>query len=167
MGVSWLPLYHDMGLIGFVLVTVVHGVNTVFIPTSASCDAWVWLDAMHRHRGTISFAPNFAYALAARRVRGAAGPLDLSCVKSPGCGAEPIHPDTLRQFTSLYAQRCGLQALTPAYGLAESTPVSASSPWGPLPRLEVDAEAFGSRRGDHPGPGGRQQRLSRVLRAGV
>ncbi|MBU8897137.1 fatty acyl-AMP ligase [Corallococcus sp. M34] len=124
-GVSWLPLYHDMGLVGFVLGPVVWGVSVVFIPTLRFVrNASVWLDTIHRHRGTVSFGPNFAYALALRKSKPAQmAQWDLSCMKAFGCGAEPIAPGTLRQFARVLGEHSRLspRALLPAYGLAEST----------------------------------------------
>lgn len=124
-GCSWLPLYHDMGLVGFVLSPIVWGVSVTLMPTlSFIKNPAVWFDSIHRHRATVTFAPNFAYALALRL----AGRMDISrweisCVKAFGCGAEPIRPEVMREFTRVYGERCGLrpQAVLPAYGLAEST----------------------------------------------
>ena len=99
--VSWLPLYHDMGLIGKVLCTLVWGCSGVYIPTlrfikRPSC----WMDAIHRHRGTLTFAPNFALALAARRTRPSEiEKWDLSCLRSVGCGRR-AHPS--RDGSSVY-----------------------------------------------------------------
>src|SRR5690606_11444274 len=91
-GVSWLPLYHDMGLIGFVVAPIFAKVPVVFMPTSSFIRRpSSWLTAIHKHRGTITFAPNFAYALATRAIkdRNLAG-WDLSSLRVAGCGAEPI-----------------------------------------------------------------------------
>jgi len=124
-GVSWLPLYHDMGLIGFVIAPILYGIPIVFIPTLSFVKRpQIWLETIHKHRGTASFAPNFAYALAARKAKpDQLARWDLSCVKVLGCGAEPIHPDTMRQFTELFGTHCDLpsNALMPAYGMAEAT----------------------------------------------
>ena len=89
---------------------ICYGVPIVFIPTMRFIKRPnVWLDTMHRHRGTASFAPNFAYALVTRRVRESdMKSWDLSCVKVLGCGAEPIQPETMRQFTEQFATKCGL-----------------------------------------------------------
>ena len=88
-GVSWLPLYHDMGLIGFVLSPVFHKVGVTFIPAlSFVRNATIWLDTLHRTRGTISFAPNFAYALAARRAR----PEQVAKWDSRGCACSGAAP---------------------------------------------------------------------------
>ena len=123
-GVSWLPLYHDMGLIGFVVAPVYAQVQVMFLPTlSFIRRPSLWLDAIHRFRGTITFAPNFAFALSARAVsEEQAKDWDLSCLKALGCGAEPIQPDTMRRFVDRFA-RHGLrpESVLPCYGLAEST----------------------------------------------
>jgi len=123
-GVSWLPLHHDMGLIGFVLGPLFHQVPVTFIPPlSFAKNATIWLETIHNARGTISFAPNFAYALAARRAKPQQmSRWDLSCMRVFGCGAEPIHPGTMRAFVEKFSA-CGLKpaALLPCYGLAEAT----------------------------------------------
>lgn len=123
-GLSWLPMYHDMGLIGFVLAPLIHRVPVVFLPTLSFIeDPSRWMAAISRHRATITFAPNFALALAVKRTPAAElDRLDLSCLRVVGCGAEPNHPETLRGFAAHFA-RAGLDAhaLVPCYGLAEAT----------------------------------------------
>jgi fatty-acyl-CoA synthase len=142
VGVSWLPLYHDMGLIGFVLTPLLQGLNVVLLPTMSFLRRpRSWLDAVSRYRATITFAPAFAYALATRRATEEdLSAWDLSSLTVAGCGAEPIPPAVLRDFTTLFSSRCGLSesAVVPAYGLAEATlavtmkPLDAplrSAPW--------------------------------------
>lgn len=146
-GVSWLPLYHDMGLIGFVIAPICYGVPIVFIPTMRFIKRPnVWLDTMHRHRGTASFAPNFAFALAVRRVRESdMANWDLSCIKVLGCGAEPIQAETMRQFTEVFASRCNMPrtAIMPAYGMAEATlAISLKPAPEPFRTFVLDAETF-------------------------
>lgn len=123
-GVTWLPLFHDMGLIGFVIAPLFAQVQVMFLPTMNFIRRpGTWLDAIHRFRGTITFAPNFAYSLATRAVRESqAQGWDLSCLKAMGCGAEPIQPNVLRSFVGRFAQN-GLspRAVLPCYGLAEAT----------------------------------------------
>jgi fatty-acyl-CoA synthase len=123
-GVSWLPLYHDMGLIGFVVAPVFAQVQVKFLPTlNFIRRPAIWLDAIHKFRGTITFAPNFAFSLAARAVSDEQSKdWDLSCLKAVGCGAEPIQADTLRRFVERFASK-GLrpESLLPCYGLAEAT----------------------------------------------
>jgi fatty-acyl-CoA synthase len=123
-GVSWLPLYHDMGLIGFVISPLMHGIPVTFIPTlSFVRNANIWMETINKKRGTITFAPNFAYALAAKRAKPShlAG-WDLSCIKALGCGAEPINPTTMRTFLQVFT-KAGVkpEALLPCYGMAEAT----------------------------------------------
>jgi fatty-acyl-CoA synthase len=94
-GVSWLPLYHDMGLIGFVMSPLVTRSPVTFISTLDFLKRpEVWVRTLSEDRGTISFAPNFGYALTARRTTSTDG-LDLSAVRMLGCGAEPIQPDAI------------------------------------------------------------------------
>jgi fatty-acyl-CoA synthase len=136
-----------MGLIGFVIAPLMYGVPIVFIPTMRFIKRpSVWLDTIHRHRGTASFAPNFAYALACRRVRESdlAG-WDLSCLKVLGCGAEPIQAETMRQFTELFSTRCGMPraAIMPAYGMAEATLAITLKPAPEEFRtMVIDADTF-------------------------
>ncbi|HEX2678781.1 MAG TPA: AMP-binding protein, partial [Polyangiales bacterium] len=113
-----------MGLIGFVLGTLICDIKTVLIPTEAfGRRPNVWLEAITKYGGTITFAPNFAYGLATKRARDKdLEALDLSTVRIAGCGAEPINPKVMREFAERFA-RCGFKAesLMPAYGMAEAT----------------------------------------------
>ncbi|MBP9111985.1 MAG: AMP-binding protein, partial [Polyangiaceae bacterium] len=87
--VSWLPLYHDMGLIGFVVSPMFTEFASVFIPTPSFIRApRIWLEKIHQHRGTITYAPNFAYGLVVKRIKeGDLAGIDLSCLRVAGCGA--------------------------------------------------------------------------------
>lgn len=122
--VSWLPLYHDMGLIGAWLGSMYVGMPLIVMSPFAFLsrpERWLW--AIHRYRGTISAGPNFAYELCLKRIDDAqlAG-LDLSSWRIAFNGAEAVSPDTAVRFLERFA-RYGLRAgtLTPVYGLAEST----------------------------------------------
>ncbi|MEO0997454.1 MAG: fatty acyl-AMP ligase, partial [Pseudomonadota bacterium] len=122
--VSWLPLYHDMGLIGAWLGTLCYGCRLVLMsPLRFLMDPSRWLRAISAYGGTLSAAPNFAYELCLRRVRDEdiAG-IDLSHWRHALNGAEPVRADTVRQFSERFA-RYGLAptAVKPVYGLAEST----------------------------------------------
>jgi acyl-CoA synthetase (AMP-forming)/AMP-acid ligase II len=124
VGVSWLPLYHDMGLIGNVLETLYVGGRHVLMPPAAFLQRPArWLQTVSRYRATISGGPNFAYDLCVRQVppEERAG-LDLSSWSVAFNGAEPIRPDTLQAFAAAF-EPCGFrrEAFTPCYGLAEAT----------------------------------------------
>jgi fatty-acyl-CoA synthase len=123
-GVSWLPLFHDMGLIGFVVGPLFTNVPCVFLPTASFVRApRLWLEKIHEHRGTITYAPNFAYALVAKRMKDRdVDGLDLSCLRIAGCGAEPIQARALRDFAARLAPaRFDPSAFMPSYGMAEAT----------------------------------------------
>ncbi len=123
VGVSWLPLFHDMGLIGFVLGTLIVDLPVVLMPTAHFARMpRLWLELISKHKGTITYAPNFAYQLVAKRVREKdLESLDLSSLRVAGCGAEPIRAKTLLEFAERFAP-CGFraEALLPSYGMAES-----------------------------------------------
>ena len=122
--VSWLPLYHDMGLIGAWFAALYHGFPTVLMSPLAFLSRpsrWLW--AIHRHRGTLSGGPNFSYELCLKRIEDAElEGLDLSCWRYAFNGAEPVSPSTLAAFEQRFA-RYGLSAnaLQPVYGLAEAS----------------------------------------------
>ncbi len=141
--VSWLPLYHDMGLIGAWLGTMYYAVPlTLMPPTSFLARPARWLWAIHRYRATISAGPNFAYEIAASKIRDEdLEGLDLSSWRLAFNGAEPVRAATLESFATRFA-RYGFdrRALTPVYGLAESAVGLAFPPLGRGPRVErIDA----------------------------
>ena len=156
LGVSWLPLYHDMGLIGCLLSAMTYpGPLVLLAPEVFLGRPALWLRALSRHRGTISVAPNFAYAVCARRVKdeemdGA----DLSRWRLALNGAEQVSVDAARRFSERFS-RWGFRpaALMPVYGLAEAALAVTFSP----PR-----DATAHRRG---GPGGARARGPRPRRA--
>ncbi|MEU1345211.1 fatty acyl-AMP ligase [Streptomyces sp. NPDC005827] len=147
--VSWLPLYHDMGLIGKVLQSSYLGAHLVLMPSAAFVQRPArWLRAITRYRGTVSGAPNFAYDLCVGRVSEEdRAELDLSSWKVAFSGAEPIRPATFEAFSAAYASH-GLapETLQTGYGLAEATLVASGGVRGepPLTR-DVDREQL--RRG--------------------
>ncbi|GAC1405948.1 MAG: hypothetical protein NVSMB6_01300 [Burkholderiaceae bacterium] len=124
VGFSWLPHYHDMGLIGAILSPVHAGFPITLMAPAAfmACPA-SWLQAMSEYGATICAAPNFAYDICARQLtpEECAG-LRLDSVRLMLCGAEAVRPDTLERFAQRLAG-CGLRAdtLFPTYGLAEAT----------------------------------------------
>jgi fatty-acyl-CoA synthase len=156
VGVSWLPLYHDMGLIGFILGTLICDIPVVILPTESFARApRLWLETIHKHRGTITYAPNFAYQLATKRVRDRdLEALDLSCIRVAGCGAEPIRAQTLREFADRMAP-AGFdhRAFLPSYGMAESTLAITFHPVGtPMVTDVVDADAMKRGEAEPAGP---------------
>jgi len=146
VGVSWLPLYHDMGLIGSWLFCLHAGLPiAIFSPLAflARPERWLW--TIHERRATLSPSPTFAYELCVRKIPDAAlEGLDLSTWRCALNGAEPVSPTTLERFHERFA-RYGLrrEALMPVYGLAENSVALCVPPVGRGPRLEtVRREAF-------------------------
>jgi 1-acyl-sn-glycerol-3-phosphate acyltransferase len=144
--VSWLPLYHDMGLIGAWLGSLYYGLTLVSMsPLAFLARPRRWLQAIDRHRGTMSAAPNFAYELCLKRLTDAdLEGLDLSSWRWAFNGAEPVSPDTLRRFAQRFGQ-CGLrpEALAPVYGLAEAAVGLAFPPPNRGPRIDcIDRTRF-------------------------
>ncbi len=144
VGVSWLPLYHDMGLIGFILGPLVYiGPVVVLATSSFARDPRIWLKTLHKYRGTITYAPNFAYAQVVKRLRDSdLENLDLSCVRIAGCGAEPIQAATLRSFAERLAPAgFRAEAFLPSYGMAESTlAITLHTPGAPIRTEFINAE---------------------------
>jgi 1-acyl-sn-glycerol-3-phosphate acyltransferase len=158
VGVSWLPLYHDMGLIGSWLFCLVHGLPLDLQSPLAFLsrpERWLW--AIHRRRATLSPAPNFAYELCARRIRDQdIEGLDLSSWRCALNGAEPVGPETIERFVRRFAPYgFRREAMMPVYGLAESSVALAMPPPGRGPRVvQVARDAFAAERRAAPvGPG--------------
>ncbi len=154
---SWLPLYHDMGLIGMALGPLYCGRPAVLLtPQAFGKRPAEWLRAISRHRATISFAPNFAYALCVRRVKDRdLDGLDLSCWRVAGCGGEPIHAPTLAAFAEKFAP-VGFRetSFLPSYGLAEHVLAATLAPRGRRPRVEqMPADDLTERRPAAPNNG--------------
>jgi acyl-CoA synthetase (AMP-forming)/AMP-acid ligase II len=143
LGLGWLPLYHDMGLIGNVLQPLFLGGRLVQMsPVAFLQKPRRWLEAISRYRATTSGAPNFAYDLCARRIPSEVrDTLDLSCWRVAYVGAEPIRAATLEHFAETFAP-CGFRpsAFLGCYGLAEATlfVTGSKSPR----RLKVDSAAL-------------------------
>jgi len=122
--VFWLPMFHDMGLVGGVLTPVYAGVTVVSLsPATALRNPLAWLAAITKYRATISGGPNFAYDLCVRKITDEQrATLDLSSWALAFVGAEPVDPGTLERFTAAFAP-CGFnpRAFYPSYGLSEAT----------------------------------------------
>ncbi len=154
--VSWLPLYHDMGLIGGLLQPIFSGVPCVLMsPGYFLARPLRWLQAISEYGGTISGGPDFAYRLCSERVSEASlAGLDLSRWRVAYSGSEPIRQDSLATFAEKF-QACGFDASSffASYGLAEATLfVSGSRRGQGIAALELDAEAFAANRAQ-PGQG--------------
>jgi len=149
--VSWLPLYHDMGLIGGCFATLYHGFPLVLMSPLAFLgkpSQWLW--AIHRHRGTISGGPNFSMELCLRRIQESElEGLDLGSWRFAFNGAEPVVPETLRAFEHRFAAY-GLQknVVSPVYGLAECSVGLAFTPPGEAWRADVLDRAAFAREGN-------------------
>jgi acyl-CoA synthetase (AMP-forming)/AMP-acid ligase II len=148
--VSWLPLYHDMGLIGTLLFSIYWRLPIVLMdPVAFLAKPSRWLWAIHRHKATLSAAPNFAYALCVRRVKPAEREgLDLSSWRNALNGAEPVNHGTLQAFQEAYGGHgFAASAMLPVYGLAEASLAVTFPRNGKPPHCEVvdrDALANGS-----------------------
>lgn len=148
--VSWLPLFHDMGLIGTLLQPLYYGIPGILLsPQHFMERPERWLAAMARYRGTVSGGPDFAYRLCTQRVEDPAQlALDLSSWRLAFCGAEPIHEQTLVAFANKFSSvGFDAKALYPCYGLAESTLlVTGGVRGGGARSVRVDAEALAEGR---------------------
>ncbi|WP_130901319.1 non-ribosomal peptide synthetase [Pseudomonas sp. Sample_11] len=154
--VSWLPLYHDMGLIGGLLQPIFSGVPCILMsPAYFLGRPLRWLEAIAEYGGTISGGPDFAYRLCSERVsESALERLDLSRWRVAYSGSEPIRLDTLERFAEKFAA-CGFSdnSFMASYGLAEATLFVAGTPRGTgIPALRVDDQALAQNRAE-PGDG--------------
>ncbi|KAF1072469.1 MAG: Linear gramicidin synthase subunit D [Pseudomonas citronellolis] len=145
--VSWLPLFHDMGLIGALLQPIYSGVECVLMSPRYFLERpRRWLEAIARFGGTISGGPDFAYRLCCERVNEAAlEGLDLSTWRVAFSGSEPIRPDTLERFAAWFAPaQFDASAYYACYGLAEATLfVSGGARGEGIGQLQVDLDALG------------------------
>jgi len=148
VGISWLPLYHDMGLIGAWLTLLHFGTPiAVMSPLAFLTRPERWLQAFHKHRGTIAAAPNFAYELCVRKIadKDIQG-IDLSSWRAALNGAEPVNPETLERFAERF-ENYGFRRTSqlPVYGLAEASLAVTVPPLERGPLIDhVDREIFTS-----------------------
>jgi fatty-acyl-CoA synthase len=138
-GCSWLPLYHDMGLVGFCLSPMLGQHTVDYLATTAFARRPVlWLKIISENRCTTTFSPSFGYELAARRVNGSAGDYDLSCLRIAGIGGDMVRPDVLKLFAEkMEPASFDPVAFMPSYGMAESTLAVTFAPRDDM--IQVDA----------------------------
>src|SRR5258708_1128694 len=123
-GISWLPFYHDMGLVGFLLTPVTCQMTVDIIPTrDFARRPLLWLNLISRNRCTVSYSPSFGYELCARRAETASTDgIDLSSWRSAGIGGDMIRPNVLARFAERFASHgFDAGAFVPSYGMAEAT----------------------------------------------
>jgi fatty-acyl-CoA synthase len=163
--VSWLPLFHDMGMIGFLTVPMYFGAELVKVtPMDFLRDTLLWAKLIDKYKGTMTAAPNFAYALFAKRLRKQAQPgqFDLSTLRFALSGAEPVDPADVEDLNEA-GKPFGLSptAILPAYGMAETTlAVSFSECGAGLVVDEVDADLLAALRRAVPATHGNTRRLA-------
>lgn len=153
--ISWLPLFHDMGMVGFLTIPMVTGLECVIVtPVDFLTRPLLWAELISRHHGTVTAAPNFAYAVLGRQLARAAD-LDLSSLRIALNGAEPVDPAAVATFVENGA-RFGLrpESVLCAYGMAETALGVAFAPVETgLAVDEIDASSLESERRARPGAG--------------
>jgi len=169
--VSWLPWYHDMGLVGCFLSPIANQVSTDYLKTEDFARRpLAWLDLISRHDGTaLSYSPTFGYDICARRMSSqtrASDRFDLSRWRVAGNGADMIRPDVMQSFVDAFAD-AGFQAsaFLPSYGLAEATLAVTLMPPGEGIRVELVEETQLS-GGDGGHDGRRPQRFRAIVNCG-
>jgi fatty-acyl-CoA synthase len=138
-GVSWLPFYHDMGLVGFLLIPLACQVTVDVLPSREFARRpLVWLDVLSRNRGTLSYSPSFGYELCTHRANGTPLAFDLTCWRAAGIGGDMIRPQALEAFSARMAA-CGFraEAFVPSYGMAEATLALSFAPLGRGTRKDI------------------------------
>jgi fatty-acyl-CoA synthase len=163
--VSWLPCFHDMGMVGFLTIPMYFGAELVKVtPMDFLRDTLLWAKLIDKYKGTMTAAPNFAYALFAKRLRRQAKPgeFDLSTLRFALSGAEPVEPADVEDLIDA-GKPFGLQAtaILPAYGMAETCLAVSFSPCNAgLVVDEVDADLLAALRRAVPSSKGNTRRLA-------
>ncbi|RKQ71561.1 fatty-acyl-CoA synthase [Litorimonas taeanensis] len=141
---SWLPLYHDMGLIGFLIAPMMSQMTVDYIdPNDFTRRPITWLQLISDHKGTLSYSPTFGYELCVRRWR-EDRELDLSSWRAAGIGGDMVRPEPLTEFQELF-EEMGFSkgAFTPSYGLAETTLAASFAPLGQgLKKHTIDMDRY-------------------------
>jgi fatty-acyl-CoA synthase len=158
---SWLPLYHDMGLVGFLLTPVGCQMSVDYIATrDFARRPLLWLSLITRNRGTLSFSPTFGYELCARRAETASiEGLDLSSWRGAGIGGDMIRPRSMARFVEAFGP-CGFRAgaLVPSYGMAETGLAISFAPLGNGVRTDpIDLDALAEGRAEPAVANGRKR----------
>ncbi|MCW5321215.1 SDR family NAD(P)-dependent oxidoreductase [Verminephrobacter aporrectodeae subsp. tuberculatae] len=136
--VSWLPLFHDLGLIGMTLHALYLSAPLHFMPPDSFIQNPLrWIETINAVRGSFSCAPNFAYALCAQRATPVfVAQIDLGCLRCTPNGAEPVQAATIEHFIEVFGPAgYRVEAMFPSYGMAESTLVMTTPPAGTPPRI--------------------------------
>ncbi len=163
--VSWLPCFHDMGMVGFLTIPMYFGAELVKVtPMDFLRDTLLWARLIDKYKGTMTAAPNFAYALFAKRLRRQAKPgeFDLSTLRFALSGAEPVEPADVEDLLDA-GKPFGLpsSAILPAYGMAETCLAVSFSPCNAgLVVDEVDADLLAALRRAVPASKGNTRRLA-------
>jgi acyl-CoA synthetase (AMP-forming)/AMP-acid ligase II len=165
--VCWLPLYHDMGLVGCLYLGMYYpGTVTYMGPDTFLARPAIWLRTLSRYRSAISPAPHFAYSLCATKIKDEEmDGVDLSHWRAALNGAEPIESDGIQRFTERFARwKFQATAMTPVYGLAEAGLGVTFTGLDDLPRFtEFSREGLWNGGAAHPGPGRRIASVGRQL----
>jgi fatty-acyl-CoA synthase len=165
VSVSWLPLYHDMGLIGFLALPLAGARKLVLAsPETFMLSPGSWMQLIARHRATVTGGPSFAYALAARALR-SSGDLDLSSLRVAFNGGEPVAVDATERFLEAgAARRLSPSALLPVYGMAEATLMVTCPPPRATPSWDlVDTATLRANDRASPAPSEQQGRRLAIL----
>lgn len=134
---SWLPFYHDMGIVGFFIVPMCNQCTLDYLsPTTFARRPGIWMRIISDNRCTITYSPSFGYGLAARRYR--SDELDLSCLRVTGIGGDMIEHEVLEQFSKTFGP-AGFNhtAFVASYGMAEVTLAASFAPLNTGPRLDA------------------------------
>ncbi|MDN5930607.1 MAG: fatty acyl-AMP ligase, partial [Pseudonocardia sp.] len=163
--VSWLPLFHDMGMVGFLTVPMATGLDLVTVtPVDFLTRPLLWAELISKYGGTVTAAPNFAYAVLGRQLVRADGPLDLSTLRIALNGAEPIDPDAVEAFVAA-GKRFGLRpdSVVAAYGMAETALGVSFAPIDTGLQVDhVDADQLEAHRRAVPATYGPTRRFPRL-----
>ena len=161
---SWLPLYHDMGLIGFLMAPLSTQLSLDYLtPRDFARRPTQWLNLISKNRGTIAYSPSFGYDLATRRASNQPADLDLSCWRHAGIGGDMIRPDVLDRFAASF-EKAGFrrEAFIPSYGMAEVCLAITFSPHGTGVRTDtIDRAALADSQRAQPALDAQDDRRAR------